>query len=274
MNISKRFQAVVPVDKMPQLALGLCFLFGHAPGLLAASGDSVNQGKFEEAKTLYAQRANAGKIEQAIGLLDEAEAGTADTDLQYDVLILNARAVYWLGAHAEGEENKRVFFERSYKKAAAAKELFPNFSEGPYFYGLALSRWMEQVPEWRAYLRLDELTENLISAANKKTRAGKFGGFIDGLGPYRILGKIDMAQSRRAAGLKKLGDAYAHAKDYVLNAVFYAEALDGQGDRERACAVLKELLANDPRTLNPERIAETVEEWPEALELHGKMSCR
>ena len=74
--------------------------------------------------------------------------------------------------------------------------------------------------------------------------------------------------------MKYLSKAVADYKNVALNVVYYAETLNsGSADEKtQAKALLDELLSKDPKTYNPSRVPETIDEFALARQLRGQMN--
>ncbi|MCY4644455.1 MAG: hypothetical protein OXB88_07535 [Bacteriovoracales bacterium] len=112
-------------------------------------------------------------------------------------------------------------------------------------------------------------------------------GEIYDYGPYQVLGRIKfMAPQSLLLGDKKEAEyilAKAFEKTLIskelpiskngLNNLFYAQALDAVGKKERACEILKLFVEQDPKTLHEDRIPETKHEMKEARTWLRESNC-
>jgi tetratricopeptide (TPR) repeat protein len=239
---------------------------------VAYSSDDTARGLLEKATDLYKDREKAGKLDEAITLLEKALQEASDSDLKFDILILHSRSIYYQGVHATAEAKKLELFEKGISLADSAKALNDEYAEGYYYHALSLGRWAETKGVMESLKRKQELLDHLNGSTARITRPDESGEFqagesIDGHGPDRILGRIffklpGFAGGSREKSLSHLRRAVARAPQLALNHVYLAETLASEKkDREEAKSILTKLLANDPKTFNPSRTPETIEEF-------------
>ncbi len=247
---------------------------GAAPAFAADPA----QASYDQAKVLYEGRADAAKLAQAIALLDKAEKVAVDTELKYDIMILNARSVYFQGATATKDDEKVRLHAAGEAKAEAAKKLHDEYAEAYYVAALNIARWAEAKGVLASLSRKNDLLANLEGAKSRITRTIAPGETIDGFGPNRIMGRVfyklpGFAGGSRDRSLQLLEVCFKNNPDYPINVAFYAESLAAGSAAERTLAkkILDELLAKDPKTINPSRVPESEYEFQEARKLRAQL---
>jgi hypothetical protein len=240
-----------------------------------ATDEEVTAG-LQEAQTLYQQRSatQLDSINKAIQILEGLEGKAEDTDLAYDVLILESRAYYWKGNHTSDLDQKMELHLKGQAKADEAKGLDDSYAEGYYYAGLNLGRWGEAKGVLASLGRKNELIAYMNQTISHPTRQGQLGKTLDGYGASRVLGRLYFKLPTLFGGsykesVKHLKEAYTQAKDLALNVVYYAETLSTGSSSEKALAnqILDELLAQNRSTYNPNRTPETIEEFELAEKL-------
>lgn len=109
-----------------------------------------------------------------------------------------------------------------------------------------------------------------------KTRDGAAGETYESYGGHRALGAVYAKLPAGLGGdsakaLRYLETAFTKGGNYTLNAIYYAEVLFATGDKVKARQTLDDLLKNDPKTYNPNRIPETIDEFVEAARIRKTM---
>lgn len=224
--------------------------------------------KLEEARGFYAERGVPGKIEKALEAIQIAEDEVEDTEIKYEILVQYSRYIYFKGTRVTEKDEKLARFQSAVDKAQVAKQLFPNYADAYYYYGISLGRWAETNGVMASLSKKKELIESAETANSKLTQAGEPGETIDGYGPNRLLGRIyfklpGLFGGSHTKSIKYLSITAEKAPLYAINISYYAETLADGDDNEKTLArsLLKKLLANDPQTFNKDRILETVEEF-------------
>jgi hypothetical protein len=248
-------------------------------GTAMADDDTVRKG-LEEVAQLFSQRsaARADVIEKGLAQLAQLEGTADDSDLNYDVLIWESKFLYWKGVHAESNDDKMKFHDEGKKKGDAATALNDNFTESYYYAGINLARWGEANGVVASLSHKGELIDLETKAINHLTREDQPGETIDGYGPDRVLGRVyfklpSVFGGSHTESIKYLKRATTEAKNVALNVIYYAETLYSGDKAEKAEAkkVLDELLASDPKTVNPDRAPENIEEFEQAKKLRSEM---
>jgi hypothetical protein len=244
-----------------------------------ADDASVKQG-LNKAHSLYQQRnaRNLKSIEDAIDLLQKLEGKATDADINYDVLVLEAQALYWKGVHTPNNPDKISVHGEGIAKANAAIKLNGGYAEGYYLSGVHLARWAEASGIIASLGKKSELLGYMNNTMNHMTRNNEPGETFDGYGANRVLGRIyfklpSMFGGSRDLSLKYLKEAHDRARNVPLNTVYYAETLNSGDATDQALAkkILDELLSHDPKSYNPDRIPETMEEFELARKLRAEI---
>lgn len=263
-----------------QLFLSAFVLSICSPLSALADDDSVQQG-LGEAKVLFEQRSavNPKPIEDALAKLATLEGQAEDSDINYDVLILTSRALYWKGQHVNSNDERLSLHEKGQEKADAAKVINNGYAEGYYYAGINLARWGEAKGVLASLSRKSELIKYMEETMNHITRDDLAGETVDGYGPARVFGKMyfmlpGIFGGSRSESLKHLKTAVANAKNFPLNVVYYADVLKAGNSSEKVEAkkLLDELLASNPQAYNPSRVPENIDEFEEAKKLRAEMN--
>jgi hypothetical protein len=247
----------------------------------AMADDSQAQTALDQGKALYAQRSSASldSINQALAVLQGAESQAQDKLLKYDILILEARALYFKGTHTQGDSNKKDIHALGQAKADAAEALSSDYAESQYYAGINLARWGEANGIIASLTKVPALKKYMANAEARQTRDGNDGESVDGFGPHRTLGRMykklpGLFGGSHSQSVTELDKAVAGDPTTALNVVYLADTLIKDGnDSEKAegTKLLNDLLAKNPRTLNPDRVAETGDEFQFARDvLAGK----
>jgi hypothetical protein len=152
------------------------------------------------------------------------------------------------------------------------------YAEAYYVAALNLARWAEAKGAIASLSRKDDLIDHLEGAKARMTRDLQPGETIDGHGPNRILGRIlyklpAFAGGSRDRSVQLLKVCFDQAPHYSINVWYYAESLaaGSRSERETAKRILDELLRKDPKTIHPERIPESEDEFQEARRLRAQL---
>jgi tetratricopeptide (TPR) repeat protein len=257
------------------------------------------QGLFE------AQRQDSAVLEQVIASLNAAVARADNPEQKYAALLLLSQSQYFKGMHlpdATTEERKQArlrTFDAGIAACDAANVINrasfgDQRSECYYFKAINLGRWGEThgLISFPSISRRHEYRRSVIDAMNfrrgtdtddallgpngqpvpRRTGAGRPGVSYEGYGPYRAMGRM---YHRLPPGFGRdlqraetmLRDCVRLAGNIAINHNYLAEVLWEEGKQDQAREVLRNLLANDEATFNPERLPETRDEFVEARKL-------
>jgi hypothetical protein len=245
-----------------------------------------------KAQGLYQKRGDALQNSvDAVTTLKQAAAAAQDQDLKYDILVLEARALYWQGMHTSGDDNKKVIFLAGQQAGDAAVALNDSYAEGHYYAGINLARWAEANGIVASISHKGELIAYMNKAADvtRTTRDGSNGETVDGYGPDRVLGRMYQKLPRILGGDHNLSVTYlrktvANAGNLALNVVYLADTLIKGNSSEQAEGkqVATKLVSNDVNTfgrgleqcsdpssnaVSCDRTPETIEEFQMARDL-------
>ncbi len=255
-------------------ALSALVLSVAAPAFAADDAKSL----YERAVQAYEARADLVRNDEVIQLLEDAKKLPADTDLKYNILVLQSRAVYWKGINSKSNDDKKVLFLRAHDLALDATKESDDYAEGHYFAAIALGRWGEANGVLASLQKAPVLLDLCRKAQERVTMDGELGETVDSYGPSRTLGRVYFKLPTFAGGSMEkarqyLEDAATKAPEHVLNITYFAEVLNGgnASDKARARRMLDELLAKTPEQINPRRLPEMVDELNEARQLRASM---
>lgn len=249
------------------------------PRILRADDNSVQRG-IEEAKKLYELRSadNPEPIEKILASLKELENQADDPELNLEVFLLESQALYWKGRHAQTKNDRLAIHTLGLEKAKAAQQVNASYAETYYYSGIHLSRWCEAKGAFASMSRKKELEGYLFDSIKYKTRTNEPGETLDGYGPDRAIGRIyhrvpAILGGSHTKAVEYLSRAVQMAKKYATNTVYFSDTLwaGNDAEKEQAKALLDELLGNDPKTYNPSRTPETLEEFEEGKALRKSM---
>jgi len=257
-------------------AAKLGIVFGLVMGGLAVADDAVVKAQYEKALALFKERATAGKIDEAIAIVEPAAAQAQDTELKYDVILLHSRCLYWKGMHTQGDKAKQAIHDAGYKVAETARKLDLDYAEAYYFSAVQLIRWGEATGIAAALGKKKEIVALLEGTIDRNTKNGDPGEGFEGWGAHRAFGRLYFKLPGFAGGdlgksLIHLDKAFSNAKHFAINVNFYAESLAANKEKPKALQILDELLASDPQTLNPDRIPETLDELEATRKLKAEI---
>lgn len=257
-------------------------------------------------QALYAKRADVTKdangqrnIDKAVSAFAKAEAdakAAGDKDVQYGAIVWGSKSLNFASILETDAKKKITYLDPAYNKAKDAKTLNATFADAQYYSALSAGRLMgiyKDMGDLPKAIKFKTDYENSLKALNAtKSVAGDPGVSVDGFGFYRLAGRFQhetvgniLVNGDRAKALKMLEVANeqgfqkaADTNKVALNVVYYAEALAKDGspdDFEPATAaevatatkLLEDLLAMDPKKINPDRVYETVQDFVQAGEL-------
>ncbi len=248
---------------------------------IAVSADAQVQSGLEAAKTLFSQRSaeNPKPIEEMLERLSQLEGKADDSDLNFDILIMESRGLYWKGMHAKSNDDRSAIHALGQAKADEARKINDGYAEGYYYAGIHLARWGEAQGVITSIRRKGELMQYMVDAMNHMTRDDQPGETLDGAGPNRVYGRLyfklpSVFGGSHSESVKYLSKAVSMAKNLPLNIVYYAETLKSGNASEKALAkqLLDEMLSKNPTTYNPHRIPENMEEFEMARKLRAELN--
>jgi hypothetical protein len=247
----------------------------------AFADDASARQSLENAKKLYAQRSATSMkaVDDSLAALATAEGQAQDKELKFDILILESRALYFKGTHADGDNAKKDLHSRGQAKADAAEALTSDYAESAYYAGINLARWGEANGIISSVSQVPTLKKYMAKSMDRTTRDDKAGETVDGFGAHRVLGRMykklpGLLGGSHSESVKELDKAVKGDPTTALNVVYLADSLMKDGnDAEQAEGrrLLTDLLAKDPSKLNADRAVEAAEEFAAGrLVLAGK----
>lgn len=235
------------------------------------------------AQTAFDGRIDLKQVDVAITEATAADAAADDLEIKYDSKVLLARALYFKGIRTSGDKAKMALFDQAMDRCKEAIQIdVDNFgdiyAEAHYFFAISLGRWAEAKGVLASLSRKNDLIDAAEAAQARMTRDGNPGETYDSYGPARTLGRVyfklpGFAGGDRGKALTLLESAYTNGLENALNTVYFAEVLAGGNtvEKDRAKTILDALLANDPNTYNPARVAETLDEFVTAQDLRRQL---
>jgi hypothetical protein len=220
-------------------------------------------------------RGTKGVFDGEYTTLGAVEGKAHDANLNYDILIIEARMAYWQGEHTSDNNQKKTIHLLGVNKSKAATQISDDYAEGYYYAGINLARWAEANGILSSLGRKGELESDMKAAQDRTSRTGDDGASIDGYGADRVLGrenyKLKMLPGYSlGSSIQHLSDAVAKSNPPVaLNTVYLADSLlkSNAADKARAHQILTDLVANDVNKYNPDRAPETADEFKLANDL-------
>lgn len=255
----------------------------------------------DDAKKAYAEREfdNAGvaKAQAAADIYTELLTATADETAQIPLLIGQSEALYFVGDASADNKTKILKHDLGYKAADKASQLLgvKNVKSVPaadlaklkalpedqkklladalYNRGINLAKWGQANGAMTSLSRWPELEANMLLLEKLGVEA------THDYGAYRTLGKVYAVLPKIAGGSltkaiayfdKAVSQTLAPNATYSRNGynnVFYADALDKNGDTDKAKALLEAFVTADPTTLSADLVPENKRAHAEAKEM-------
>jgi hypothetical protein len=263
------------------LLCALC-LFGNS----ALADDATAQITAQAARDSFAKRTAFAKdetvIDDAIASVETAITQAVSNDLKYDLLLLESQILVWKGSHSTKQKAVDIY-DLATKKADAARNLdnkaYAKYADAQIEFSIAFGKWALEKGVTTVLARKDEMTGALDAAFKLKTASGDLGIEYDHYAYDRVYGRMFLELPNFAGGDKKLGlkheqDAVASAPEHSLNHVYLAQAQNANGDTKGACETLKNLLAQDPLTMIPDRAQDAVEDFADAKTKQKEYKCK
>jgi tetratricopeptide (TPR) repeat protein len=251
--------------------IGLFVMLSASSGWTQNSQNSPGEALLADAQTLYAGRENIAKVADLIALFEKSLSvvDAAEPEVQFQLRMLQGHALYFKAMHLDSgsKEEKMAIMEQAmslYNKAKTSKD----YAEAYFWYAAALGRWAETKGILESLGRKDELIKELNTALKRKTAKGLDGETVDGYGPKRVLGRLYaklpfFAGGSRSKAKENLEYAYSKAPLFTTNVIYRAElfASGTAAEKTEACKSLENILKEDPRRLDPDRIPENTEDF-------------
>ena len=200
------------------------------------------------ADALFAQRADLAKARQAAALYEKAlQANPKNEAAAYKL----ARAYYWIGKHQKTDEQKVAVFEKGIAAAKKALAIDPRSLGGHFWLGVCYGVYGSAKGVMKSLSLVDPIKQEMaaVIARDPSYESG---------GAYRVLGRLYFklpglfGGSNRKA-VQNLKTAIKYGPHRWLNHIYLAEVYLDQGEKEKARALLKQVLAGPPEPgLEPE----------------------
>ena len=245
--------------------------------ILGWTSDEGAKAKITQADGLYKDRADLTKVDQALTLLDQAAQEATSNDVKFDALVHQSYTLYFLGTRqTEKSQKVKTFLDGDNKAREAIK--IGDYADAYYWSAANLGRWGETMGVLQSLGRKDELIKILKTISEKDTLNNEAGETYASYGADRILGRVyaklpSFAGGSRPQALALLKRSYEKGGGWALSAFYYADALaSGSADEKgEAKRILDKLLANDPKTFDPDRVPETEDEFELARKLRSEL---
>jgi len=223
----------------------------------------LHQNQYERGLAYFERRsekitgnyADPTNINQAIFHFKEA---LSDPTFELKAATYLLRSYDFKGNFTQIEKGEQIaMFEEGMEIGERLLKKYPTNAPLMYWYMSNVGRWGQTVNFWQAVRaniagKMRELCETLIELNPSYNDAGA----------YRILGVLNIkiphiplfiTWPSDDKGLQMLQKATQLAPDAIGNWVFYAEALSKLGSKDKALAILDDVLSSPPR---PERLIE------------------
>lgn len=192
----------------------------------------------------YAQRSDPLQARQALAKYQEALKLAPDN---YETLVKNMQAMYFIGDHAVGNDEKQKIFKGAMDLAKKMIALRPERVEGYYWLGVHTGSYGEA----RGVLKSLFLKNDIIAAMNK---AIAIDGSYEMGGAYCVLGRLYYKVPGLFGGSNKksrqnLEQCRRIAPKSSINLIFLAETYWEIGEKQLAIRALEDLLAMEPDPL-------------------------
>jgi tetratricopeptide (TPR) repeat protein len=216
-------------------ALCLCLCVAAA-AWAAGAGELVQKGD-----ALWEQRGQPGKARQAAEMYEAAlQARPGGEEAAWKA----ARAWYWVGDHAQGEEARIAAFEKGIAAAEKAIEANPDSLGGHYWLGVNYGKYGSAKGVMKSLSLIDPIKEEM----NKVIAMDP--DYADG-GPYRVLGRLYFKVPGLFGGdndqaIENLQTAIRKGPRNYLSHVYLAEVYLDEGEDGKARALLEEVVAAGP----------------------------
>ena len=188
------------------------------------------------ADELYHQRAEPGAVRECVMVLSGALGGTNRYEVQWRL----ARALFFLGQEANGQDSGCQLFAAGIGAGERAVELNDQRVEGHFWLGVNLALFAESRGGIKGL-------KALSSARLELTRAIEIDERYHEAGPLRVLGRLNHKAPRFLGGNRKrsrelLDRALAIAPSNSVTLIYAAELAIACGERHRASNLLRQLV--------------------------------
>lgn len=241
---------------------GCCAVFLAAAPVFAQRPPDLSD-RFQQAESLYAQRSDPKKLDEAIGVWKDI---LRQDPKNFDAAWKLAMAYYFKGSHAADKDQKKAIFLAGVQFAQMAKDDQPERAEGWYWLGVLNGVYAREKGVWKSISMLGPIRREFERAAQLDPSVNR-GGPDRALGRYyyEVPGILGGDKEKSLEHLKRslaynehetlthlfLGDTYAALGSYVDARREYQAVLDAPVDpywatedaenKAKAAAALKKI---------------------------------
>ncbi len=217
----------------------LSFFFFPSP----VCGDTVGE-LIQKGDEFYARRGEAGMAADALAKYREALQLAPGS---FEAMVKNLQAMYFIGDHANGRDEKQKVFKEAMDLSRRAIALRPDRVEGHYWLGVHTGSYGEA----RGVLKSLFLKNDIIRAME---RSIAIDGSYENAGAYCVLGRLYFKVPGIFGGSKKKSRQYLEncreiAPKSSVCLLFLAETYWSLGEKSLAVRTLEELQAMEPDPL-------------------------
>jgi tetratricopeptide (TPR) repeat protein len=216
-------------------ALCLCLCLAAAAAA-AGAGEMIAKGD-----ALWDQRGQEGKARQAAEMYQAAlQADPKSEEAAWKA----ARAWYWVGDHAQGEDAQIAAFEQGIAAAEKAIAVNPDSLGGHYWLGVNYGKYGSAKGVMKSLSLIDPIKEEM------KRVIALDPDYEDG-GPYRVLGRLYFKVPGLFGGdndeaIQNLKIAVRKGPRRYLSHIYLAEVYLDEGQDQKARELLQEVVAAGP----------------------------
>ena len=258
-------------------------------------------GAYADCANLFEQRnESATKLQSALNCYENIISTTGQDNAKADSLIRTSYLhMYNSEYYILGDSNKMAELNLAFDKAKDAAELFgrlfdlrsyeklgesekDNVARALYFYGTAISRYVEIKGKIEAIKRLSTIKRSM----NTVIRMGRES--IEHYGAHRTLAILNTKVPVIAGGNRELAQKYFEIatsrtetskgySSYPLNNLMYSEFLSENGTNEQACSQLSKIInitEDEILKLDNGYSFETLNDIKKARSKYSKLACK
>lgn len=226
---------------MRHFLLSLSIIFVMASPLLR--GDTAEE-LIQKGDESYARRGEAGMAAQALDAYREALRLAPES---FEAMVKNLQAMYFIGDHARGRDEKLQVFKEAMDLSRRAIALRPDRVEGHYWLGVHTGSYGEA----RGVLKSLFLKNDIIRAMERSIAIDPA---YEHAGAHCVLGRLYFKVPGIFGGSKKKSRQYLEkcrgiAPKSSVCLLFLAETYWSLGEKRMAIETLEELQAMEPDPL-------------------------
>ncbi len=214
--------------------------------------------------------------------MNEANTHEKASSLRHNALVAVAQSAVWAYQTTQVSKDRFNFCEKAIQAAESLIAEFPTKGSGYYWKGIFISLRSEEKDRENG-IDIGSLSLQIplnVMRSEKEIvplfrKALKLEPEVDGYGPNRVLGFMNLLKTEIGSfaggdikiATQNLELAYKKAPHYSVNVLYYARLLKELEREDEARKILKDLIAKDPYTFNPDRVADTKKDQKEAEKL-------